>query len=151
MLAYRKYWISFIFSLLFLLLSVPVYAYVPIAKGIDVSSYQGDIDWEGVASTDIKFAFIRCKSAITGVDNKFDENMSGAEEAGLYTGIYYYSGATSIQEAEAEAKYIIDCAMRHKPTLPLVLDIEGAEMYNQDSISLLNYIKAFCKKVRKAG
>ena len=122
-----------------------------ICKGIDVSSYQGLINWEDVKQDGISFAFIRCKSAITGIDPYFDFNASQAVSANIPIGIYYYSGATTNLEALEEVQYMISCAKRHQILLPLVYDIEGPVMASVSSNQLKQNINIFCKEVVKAG
>lgn len=118
--------------------------------GIDVSSYQGLINWEKVSANGIKFAFIRCKSAVSGEDTFFDYNAEKANEVGIPIGVYYYSGATSDLEAYAETIYTIASAKKHNVQLPLVYDIEGA-MSSVEPNRLLQNISIFCYEVEKAG
>ena len=74
-----------------------------IAKGIDVSKWQGAIDWNAVASQGYSFAFIKIGSSYSGLDPTFIPNMIGAATAGLRTGAYVYSYATTVEGAVAEA------------------------------------------------
>ena len=62
-----------------------------IAKGIDVSKYNGAIDWGAVARSGVKFAFIRVGSTYSGIDPTFDYNMRSAQANGIKTGVYIYS------------------------------------------------------------
>ena len=76
--------------------------------GIDVSDYQGDIDWAAVKASGIDFAMIRAgyRGATRGKlneDSKFADNYTGAKDAGVKVGIYFFSQATSVTEAEEEA------------------------------------------------
>ena len=62
-----------------------------IAQGVDVSKYNGAIDWKRVASAGMKFALIKAGSTKSGIDPAFDANMRGAQAAGIKTGVYIYS------------------------------------------------------------
>lgn len=136
-----------------LLYTVPVHAEstrILDKKGIDVSSYQGIIDWKSVSEDGVDFAFVRCYSAVSGVDNYFDYNMSQANAIGLPVGVYIYSGATTDQAAQQEVDYIISCANRHVVNKPLVLDLEGS-MASVGYEQLQRNIQIFCNSVRNAG
>ncbi len=61
------------------------------AVGIDVSKYQGNIDWNGVRASGITFAFIKAYSFCSGIDPYFDRNIKGANAVGIRTGVYVYS------------------------------------------------------------
>ena len=139
--------------LIILSVSVPVFGArqkVVTQKGIDVSSYQGNIDWSQVASDDITFAFVRCRSAVSGVDAYCDYNLDEAYKNGVKVGIYIYSGATNDLEAQEEADYIVSVANNHEITMPLVLDIEG-NMSALGKDRLQRNIQIFCDTVTNAG
>lgn len=120
-------------------------------RGIDVSSYQGAIDWEAVATDDVNFAFIRCKSAITDVDELFDYNMENAIKNGIPVSTYYYSGATTDEEIKAETMYILKKVQPYKISLPIVLDIEGPEMAALSQERLQRNIQIFSDLITQAG
>lgn len=99
--------------------------------GIDVSQWQGNINWGTVASSGVRFAIIRC--GYTGMldgrkytDHMFDRNIKNAHAAGIKVGVYYFSQAISVSEAEAEASYAADLIKRSgvKPDLPVFMDVE---------------------------
>ena len=105
--------------------------------GIDVSKYQGRIDWRKVAADGIKFAFVRIGWAgyeggiDEGADPYFDENMAGALDAGLAVGAYVYSYCRSANAARKAAR---EAARRCKPyrlAMPLAFDIEDAATYGE--------------------
>ena len=80
-------------------------------RGVDVSEFQGDIDWEAVAASNIQFAFLRCgyRGASEGglaEDQKFAENYEKARAAGLEVGVYFYSQALNEEEALEEADLV---------------------------------------------
>jgi GH25 family lysozyme M1 (1,4-beta-N-acetylmuramidase) len=95
-------------------------------SGVDVSSRNGTIDWSKAAASGIGSALIRCGyRGMTGgmliADSKCEENIKGAGNAGLDVGIYFYSQAISEEEAEEEARFLLDMAEKYKITSPLVL------------------------------
>ena len=119
--------------------------------GIDVSSYQGDIDWKKVKDAGIEYAFIRCKSAISGEDKNFTTNMYGATSNGIPVGVYYYSGATSDEELVQEVNYLLGSVKNYQVALPLVLDIEGPAMSKLPTERLQRNITLFNSLIESAG
>ena len=77
-------------------------------KGIDVSEWQGVIDWDKVKAAGIQFAIIRTGWGKTGVDKQFKRNVSEARRVGIKVGLYHYSYATSVYAAQAEAAHVIN-------------------------------------------
>lgn len=106
------------------------YANCLLIDGVDVSAWQGDdIDWAKVKREGMDYVFIRI--GYTGLDtgslNKdkyFETNYQGAKEAGLLVGVYYYSCATTIKEAQNEAKYVLKLLNGRDLDLPVVFDFE---------------------------
>ena len=83
------------------------------ALGIDVSYYQGQIDWQQVRDAGIEFAFIRLgyrrsSDGVLGEDEMAKRNLQGASEAGIKVGAYFFSQATSTEEARHEAEFALD-------------------------------------------
>lgn len=81
--------------------------------GIDVSDLQGSIDWQAVKSDGIDFAMLRCgrRGSTEGqlyTDKNYYENVEGATRVGLPYGVYFFSQATSEQEALEEAEYVLN-------------------------------------------
>ena len=100
-----------------------------IALGIDVSYYQGTIDWEAVAADGVEFAFIRAavrysSSGTLSVDSKFYDNIEGALANGIKVGVYIFSQAITVEEAIEEADFLIDLVEGYDIDLPLVFDPE---------------------------
>ena len=98
--------------------------------GIDVSSHQGTIDWAKVAEDGIDFAIIRCggryyQSGTVFEDKQFRANIQGALDAGIQVGIYFFSQATSAQEAREEAQFVLDTIQGYDVTGPVVFDWEN--------------------------
>ena len=130
--------------------------------GIDVSQYQGDIDWDAVASDGISFAIIRVGARGYGTSGKliedanFRQNLENAEKAGLKVGAYFYSQATSVEEAEEEADYLLSLIKGYKITAPVVFDWENMPdtAMRTDSVTgetLDKCAVAFCEKIKNAG
>ena len=104
-------------------------------KGIDVSKYQGPIDWEKVAAAGIAFAFVRIGWAgyegglDEGADPYFDQNMAGAIAAGIPVGAYVYSYCRSASAARRAAREAAARCRPYRLTMPLAFDIEDAATY----------------------
>lgn len=117
-------------------------------KGIDVSTWQGVIDWDKVKKDGITFAIIRCGYGTTGVDNQFARNMKEARRVGIKVGVYLYSYAHGVAEAQAEARHCLDLVKEYgKLDLPIYYDEE--ESYQRTRAKEL--ATAFCDVIEKAG
>ena len=130
--------------------------------GIDVSVHQGDIDWEAVASDGIRFAMIRVgfRGYLDGQiheDANARANIEGALAAGLDVGVYFFSQALTVQEAEEEAEFLLDFISGSRISMPVVFDWETVEdpqartTEPQDRKTLTDLSLAFCAKVKAAG
>ena len=130
-------------------------------KMIDVSAFQGDINWNAVKNDGVNYAFIRLgyRGYTEGklhVDSKFHQNMRGAANAGVQVGVYFYSQAVSRAEAIEEAEFVLDHLGDYQLSLPIVFDIEGAQTtayrtYRMGVQTATNIVKAFCDTIRSAG
>lgn len=130
-------------------------------KGIDVSKYQGEIDWEKVAGDDVKYAFIRLgiRGYTEGVileDENFEDNIKGARKNGIDVGVYFFTQATSVEEAKEEAQFVLDMIEPYKVDYPVVLDVEAVANSNARTKELTKeertqYCVAFCEMVKNAG
>lgn len=101
-------------------------------KGIDVSSYQGNIEWKKVAADGYEFAFIRImyRGYGTGAlkeDTKWKQNVKNAQAAGIKVGVYGVTMAITEEEAKEEAKMMLNLTKDYNLELPYVLDIEIVE------------------------
>ena len=82
--------------------------------GIDVSHYQGEIDWEKVKASGIEFVFIRLgyrgygEEGVLKEDTNFEKNIQGARSAGLDVGVYFFAQAVNEKEAIEEAQFVLD-------------------------------------------
>lgn len=95
-----------------------------LARGIDVSEWQGKIDWERVIKDDVSFAIIRCGSSLTYDDKYWNYNVSECERLGIPYGVYFYSYADDVEEARKEAEHALRLLAGHSPSLPVYLDLE---------------------------
>ncbi len=129
--------------------------------GIDVSEFQGEIDWNAVKQAGIDFAVIRIGYRTYGtgeivIDSRFGENLRNAEEAGIKTGVYFFSQAISKEEAVEEADTVIELISGYNITYPVVFDWElvGTDKARTDSTTvsdLADYCIAFSERVKSAG
>ncbi len=130
-------------------------------KGIDVSRYQGEIDWEKVAQDEVEYAFIRLgirgytEGAIQ-EDEQFEKNIRGARNNDIAVGVYFFTQATSVEEAEEEAQYVLDKIAPYKVDYPVVIDVEAVANRRARTRELTKeertqYCIAFCEKIRAAG
>ena len=120
-------------------------------KGIDVSRYQGDIDWRAVAADGIEFAMIKALQGQSAVDKRFLQNAQGAQAAGIPFGVYVYSKAKTADEARAEALAAIDLTDGFTLRYPVALDVESAHFREMESGLLADIINAFCSEIKSSG
>ena len=128
--------------------------------GIDISSHQGQIDWQAVADAGVDFAIIRVgyRGYTTGVmeeDPMYYANMEGALAAGLDVGVYFYSQAISTAEAREEAQFVLDRIGGYEITYPIMFDWEQGEQEERtdhmDNETLTNCAVAFCDAIEANG
>ena len=127
--------------------------------GIDVSKWQGKIDFNKVKEAGASFVMIRVGSqnGVNGeyvIDPYFEANVSSAIKSGLKVGVYFYSYADSKKEAKKQAKWVIEKIKKYKVTLPVAFDWECYSSFNEMDISLfeLNEIAdSFLKEIEKNG
>ena len=126
--------------------------------GIDVSSHQKSIDWTAVKNSGVKFAMIQVgyRGYETGAlmdDAYFEENIQGAIENGIDVGVYFFSQAVSVEEARAEADFVLERVRKYNLQLPIVFDLEEvsnatdrienttAQERTQAAVTFMNHIK----------
>ena len=127
--------------------------------GIDVSKWQGDIDFSKLKSAGVEFVIIRIGSStgINGenfIDSKFIQNIKNANSVGIPVGVYFYSYANSIDKAISDAKWIIENIKDYKVELPIAFDWENWGSFNTYELSffgLTNMAKRFMDTVKDAG
>ena len=130
-------------------------------KGIDVSSHQGDIDWKKVAADGVEYAVIRAglRGYETGkikLDDKFQQNITGAKENGIRTGVYFFSQAINEEEIDEEADFILEAIAPYEITGPVVIDVETTAdgVGRADTLSTelrTDLVVRFCEKIKEAG
>lgn len=111
--------------------------------GIDVSKYQGKIDWQKVKDAGVEFAIIRLGYRYyydepLNIDPYYLENIKGATENGIKVGIYFYSYAKSIEDAKEEANFVLDNIKGYNIDLPIAFDWENFKYFNAAQINLFD-------------
>lgn len=131
-------------------------------KGIDVSKFQGTIDWNLVAQDGVEFAFIRVANRGWGSngtlmeDDHFDVNMAGAQAAGIKTGVYIYSQAINEEELLEEANLVLSKIAPYDVQCPVVFDVErvsdGNGRMNNITVEERTHLALlFCQTIENAG
>lgn len=126
--------------------------------GIDVSKWQGDIDWKAVSESGIDFAIIRCgyRGSSSGTlveDPYFKKNIEGATKNGIMVGVYFYSQAITQAEAIEEASMALELVKGYHLQLPIFIDTEQSNGRG-DKISVADrtkFVKVFCETVKNSG
>ena len=130
--------------------------------GIDVSHYQGDIDWQKVKAAGIEFVFVRLgyrgygQDGVLKMDTNFEKNMEGARAAGLDVGVYFFAQAVNETEAVEEAEFVLEHLMEYDLQMPVVYDPESVvhEEARTDNVTgeqFTKNTKAFCETIEKSG
>ncbi len=131
-------------------------------KGIDVSKYQGHIDWPSVKEDGVEYAFIRLgirgyESGKIVLDEYFEENMKGANDAGVMAGVYFFTQAVTVEEAQEEAAFVIENLAEYQVSCPVVFDVELISQTGKGRADNLTKEErteitiAFCEAIRAAG
>lgn len=122
-----------------------------ITRGIDVSEWQGTINWEKVKSSDVDYAFVRISYGLNYMDKKYDYNMEQAELAGVPVGTYVYSTAKNTAGALKEAQLAINKMKGYKVSYPVAYDLEDSKIQKLSKKTVSEMALAFCNEVRRAG
>ncbi|MDE6748146.1 MAG: Ig-like domain-containing protein, partial [Lachnospiraceae bacterium] len=129
--------------------------------GIDVSKWNGNIDWNAVRNSGISYAIIRCgyRGSTTGAlieDPKFRANIQGAQNAGIKVGVYFFTQAVNDVEAVEEASMVLSLIKGYNLSLPVFLDVEAtsgnsgrADGISADSRTAV--CSAFCRTIQNSG
>lgn len=130
-------------------------------RGIDVSTYQGEIEWDKVAASGVKFVFIRLgyrgyESGLLVRDDRFEANIRGALQNGIAVGVYFVTQAVSVEEAVEEAQFVMETIRPYNVTWPIVLDIEDAASTTARTADLTqqqrtDHAIAFCETIKEGG
>jgi GH25 family lysozyme M1 (1,4-beta-N-acetylmuramidase) len=128
--------------------------------GIDVSKWNGDIDWEIVKAEGVDFAIIRCgyRGSTSGwliEDPYFYKNIQGAKKAGIKVGVYFFTQATDLVEAVEEASMVISLIGDIELDYPVFIDTEGAGGNGRadgiDAGTRTAIVNAFCQTMKNSG
>lgn len=129
--------------------------------GIDVSKWNGKIDWNAVKNSGISYVIIRCGyrgygSGVLVEDPTYKTNIQGAIQAGLKVGVYFFTQAVSAGEAVEEASMVLEQVKNYKISYPIFLDVEhsGGASGRGDKISKetrTEVCRAFCQTIQNAG
>ncbi len=129
--------------------------------GVDLSKDNGDINFKRLKEAGVDFVMLRAGSRGYGsgeiqADEKFQEYMTKASEAGLFVGVYFFSQAITTSEAVKEAEFVLEQIGEHKVTYPVVFDMEyvhndTARIDNLTVSDKTNIAKAFLDKIEDKG
>jgi GH25 family lysozyme M1 (1,4-beta-N-acetylmuramidase) len=124
-----------------------------LARGIDVSAWQGEIEWETVKSAGVDFAIIRAGYGqyTDQKDKFFDVNMAGAKAAGLGVGVYWYCYADTPERAVREAEACYEIIKDYKLDYPVYYDIEDSSISRLSEDELSEIADAFCSTMESKG
>jgi len=130
-------------------------------RGIDVSKFQGKIDWKKVAAAGVKFVIIRLgyrgmNEGTLEIDNYYKANIEGALANGLKVGVYFFSEAINVEEAREEADFVLKNLKGYNVEYPVVFDTERVTTFDARANNLTmtertDICIAFCDKIREAG
>lgn len=122
-------------------------------KCIDVSTWQGNIDWKKVKKSGCGYAIIRAGFGreTSQVDNQFERNYKNAKAAGVKLGVYWYSYAVNRDDAVKEAKACLSVLKGKSLEMPVFFDMEESFMTKYSRATLTGMAKAFCDTVIKGG
>ncbi len=120
-------------------------------KGIDVSQWQGMIDWEKVKASGVEFAILRCGFSVD--KEKYDDkywrrNVAECERLGIPYGVYIYSYAQDEEWALSEAEHVLRLVKGHKPYYPIYFDMEDKSTEDCDLAAIAT---TFCNRIKQAG
>lgn len=130
-------------------------------KGIDVSKFQGQIDWESVRDDGVEYAFLRLgiRGYTTGeivLDETFEENVEGALEQDINVGVYFFTQAVTEEEILEEADFVIENLKPYRIDYPVVIDVEDVESASARTKDLTpqertKLVITFCERIKEAG
>lgn len=122
-------------------------------KGIDVSKYQKNVDYDKVKKSGIDFVIIRAGYGkyISQKDSEFEKHYKNAKAAGLKVGAYWYSYASTVDEAKQEAKICLQAIKGKTFEYPIYFDLEEQDQFAKGKSFCDSIVKAFCNELEKAG
>lgn len=119
-------------------------------KGIDVSGWQGEIDFEKVKANGIGFVIIKAGYSTSVVDT-FERNYAAAKSAGLHVGAYWYSYAQSAKQALAEARACVRAVAGKQFDYPIYFDLEEQSQFQKGAEFCTSLVETFCGELEKNG
>lgn len=121
--------------------------------GIDVSKHQSAIDWKKVKADGVNFAILRAGfgKSITQKDPRFESNYKNAKEVGMQVGAYWYSYATTVEEAKQEAAVCLEVLKGKQFEYPIYFDLEEKSAFSTGKKNCSAMIRVFCDELEKAG
>ena len=131
--------------------------------GVDVSAFQKEVDWKQVKASGMEFAILRVgfrgygAAGVLVMDEYFEKNIAGALEAGLKVGVYFFSQAINVEEAQEEARFVLDAIDGYELAYPVFFDwerITNGENARTDGLpgkAVTQCVKAFCEVIAEAG
>ncbi len=133
--------------------------------GVDVSEFQGEVDWNAVKAAGIDFAIVRLgyrgmTQGLLFMDEFFERNLQGAKDAGLDVGVYFFSQAVTEAEALDEAEFVLDALNGRELRYPVAFDWElpvGGQSEEElraqdaDGAEVARFGAAFCEKIQEGG
>ena len=125
-----------------------------VARGIDVSNFQGTIDWNQVKAAGIEFAILKVGPVYGKPDSTFERNATECERLGIPYGVYYYSYARSVADANKEADRTLAWLGGHYPSLPIYYDLEDNYILQDPNFSkdkLAQIAQTFCNRMEAVG
>lgn len=130
-------------------------------KGIDVSKFQGEIDWKSVKEDGVEYAFLRLgiRGYTTGeivIDETFEDNVKGALGQDIGVGVYFFTQAVTEEEVLEEADFVIETLQPYAINYPVVIDVEDVDSQNARTNDLTaeertKLVIAFCERIKEAG
>ncbi|MGN1135775.1 MAG: GH25 family lysozyme [Oscillospiraceae bacterium] len=129
-----------------------VTVYGSVIMGIDVSKWNGEINWKKVKNSGMAgFAMIRASYGQEDIDPMLAANVNGCEKYDIPYGFYHYTYARSVSEAKAEAKFFLKTIKKYSPEYPVVLDIEEDFYKGMSKKKVTAIVTTFMEELEKAG
>lgn len=130
--------------------------------GVDVSKFQGDVDWEKVKNDNIEYAYIRLgyrgyESGKIVVDDKYEDNIKACNDASIDCGVYFFTEAKTREEGIEEAEFVLENLSDYHVELPIVIDVEQSANTGKSRTKNLTKeerteaVIGFCERIKEAG
>ena len=121
-------------------------------RGVDVSAYQGTIDWPTIARQDVDFAYVKATEGSSFVDRQFEANLRGAREAGLLVGAYHFFSFES--SGRSQAAHVLATVPDDEDLLPVAVDVEYYGSFHDhppDAAEVRSELSALIEALRARG